>query len=111
MHSGLSIFNGLGPALRRLREKVAGLTQTEAAARSGIAQSRLSRYENGRKHPDLFTLDRLLSCYGVDLEGLGRALKETQSAPASANDPELVARVRDALAKLGYSKPSPPPDS
>src|SRR5688572_25706336 len=110
MHSGLTVFNGLGPALRRLREKVAGLTQTEVAARSGIAQSRLSHYENGKKHPDLFTLDRLLSCYGVDLEGLGRALKDTQSAP-SANDPELVARVREMLVELGYSKPSPPPES
>lgn len=43
MDIGLKFFDGLGPALRRLREK-AGLPQTEVAARTGIAQSRLSRY-------------------------------------------------------------------
>jgi transcriptional regulator with XRE-family HTH domain len=112
MQPRLSVFNGLGPALRRLREKVAGLTQVEVAARSGIAQSRLSRYENGRKLPDLITLDRLLRCYGVDAEGFVRALKEAQGAPAtSASDPELMARVREALAELGISTNSSPPDS
>ncbi|HVG10107.1 MAG TPA: helix-turn-helix transcriptional regulator [Thermoanaerobaculia bacterium] len=112
MQPRLNVYNGLGLALRRLREKTAGLTQIEVAARSGIAQSRLSRYENGRKLPDLITLDRLLSCYGVDSEGLGRAVKEAQGAvPVPASDPELMARVREALAELGYSKPSSPPDS
>ena len=112
MQPKLSIFNGLGPTLRRLREKVVGLTQAEAAARSGIAQSRLSRYENGRKIPDLITLDRLLGCYGVDAEGFVRVLKEAQGAPATPpSDPELMARVREALAELGYSKNLSPPES
>lgn len=112
MYSSLSVFQGLGPALRRLREKLAGLTQAEVAERSGIAQSRLSRYENGKSLPDLITLDRLLSCYGVDSEGFARALKKAQGAPATpARDPELMARVREALAELGYSKPSSPSDS
>jgi transcriptional regulator with XRE-family HTH domain len=108
MRSGLNVFHELGPALRQLREKAARLTQAEVAARSGIAQSRLSRYENGRKLPDLITLDRLLTCYGADAEGLGRALKEAQGSPPSSH-PELLARVREALAELGYSKPSPEP--
>ena len=77
------MFNGLGPTLRRLREKVAGLTQAEAAARSGIAQSRLSRYENGKKLPDLITLECLLTSYGVNLDGFVRAIKEAQGAPAT----------------------------
>jgi len=112
MRPRLSLFDGLGPALRRLREKVAGLTQAEVAARSGIAQSRLSRYENGKKLPDLITLDGLLSSYGVDLEGFVRALKEAQGAPAMpASDPELMARVREALAELGISTNSSPPES
>ncbi len=112
MQPGLNVFNGLGSALRRLREKVAGLTQVEVAARSGIAQNRLSRYENGRKLPDLITLDRLLTCYGVDSDGLSRALKEAQGAPATpASDPELLARVREVLAELGISTTSSPPDS
>jgi transcriptional regulator with XRE-family HTH domain len=68
MTSPLRIFNGLGPALRLLRETV-GLKQAQVAERTGIAQNRLSRYENERKLPDLRTLDRLLVCYGVDAGG------------------------------------------
>lgn len=111
MQLGLTVFHGLGPALRLLRDRVAGLTQTEVSALCGIAQNRLSRYENGRQVPDLVTLDRLLHCYGMDAEGLGRALKEAQGAPpAPASDPELMARVREALAELGFSQhPAPKP--
>ena len=98
----MNAFGHLGAALRLLREKVAGLTQVEVAERTGIAQARLSRYENGKKVPDLTTLDRLLACYGVDVEWLGRALKEAQGA---GNDPEFTARVRDALSQLGYPAP------
>jgi transcriptional regulator with XRE-family HTH domain len=109
MELAFKLFDGLGPALRRLREK-AGLPQTEVAARTGIAQSRLSRYENGRKLPDLTTLGRLLACYGENLMGLHRALEEAQgAAPASANDADLTARIRTILADLGYSQPSPEP--
>src|SRR5262245_22781519 len=113
MHPILNIFFGLGPALRRLREKEAGLTQTQVAERTGISQGRLSRYETGRKLPDLSTLDRLLSCYGMGLEALDRALREAQGAPPlPASDPELTARVRAALVELGYSKqPSPEPET
>jgi transcriptional regulator with XRE-family HTH domain len=109
MEIGLKFFDGLGPALRRLREK-AGLTQTEVAARTAIAQSRLSRYENGRKLPELTTLGQLLACYGENLVGLHRALEEAQGAPsAPANDAELTARIRAILGELGYSQPSPEP--
>ena len=107
----LNLFSGLGPALRRLREKRAGLTQVQVSERTGISQGRLSRYETGRKVPDLSTLDRLLTCYGMNLEDLSRALREAQGAPPSvaANDPELMASVRAVLAELGYSQPSPEP--
>src|SRR5687767_8071159 len=105
MPSALTAFSDLGPALRLLREKVAGLTQVQVAERTGIAQNRLSRYENGRQLPDVPTLDRLLGCYGVDAEGLGRALKEVrgkQGARASESDPNFTAKVQDALVQLGY---------
>lgn len=105
----LNVFFGLGPALRRLREKKAGLTQTQVADRTGISQGRLSRYENDRKAPDLSTLDRLLTCYGADLMDLSRALKETRGVPPPepASDPELMAHIRAALAELGISTPEP----
>lgn len=106
----LNVFSGLGPALRRLREKGTGLTQAQVAALTGISQGRLSRYENGRKVPDLSTLDRLLACYGADLEGFSRALREAQGAPlVPASDPELMGRIRAALVELGFSQPSPEP--
>lgn len=104
----LRAFGDLGSALRLLREKVAGLTQVQVAERTGIAQNRLSRYENGRQIPDVPTLDRLLACYGSDVERLGRALKEVRGqfvvGDAGAN-PEFTAKVREALVQLGYLKP------
>lgn len=110
MPTMLNIFSGLGPALRRLRE-VAGLSQVQVAGRTGIAQGRLSHYETGRKVPDLSTLDRLLTCYGMDLEDLSRVLKETKGGPPSvaSSDPELTARIRAVLAELGYPQPSTEP--
>lgn len=111
MTSSLRPFSDLGAALRLLRETVAGLTQVQVAERTGIAQNRLSRYENGRQHPDVPTLDRLLACYGADVERLGRAIKEVRSkvaAKASGSDPEFTATVREALVQLGYLKPGPP---
>jgi transcriptional regulator with XRE-family HTH domain len=105
-----NVFFGLGPALRRLREKGAGLTQEQVAARTGISQGRLSRYENGKKLPDLSTVDRLLTFYGTDLVGLDRALQEVRGAvPASAGDPDFTARVRAALVELGFTQPSSEP--
>ena len=107
MTSPLRTFSDLGPALRLLRE-TAGLKQVQVAARTRISQGRLSRYENERKIPDIATLDRLLVCYGVDLEGLWHALEEVrgqQPARSSSSDPELTAIVKKVLAELGYLKP------
>lgn len=39
--------------------KSAGLTQKELAARTGIAQSDISKLENGNANPSLHTLERL----------------------------------------------------
>ena len=55
------------------------------------------------------TLDRLLACYGADVERLGRALKEVRGklvARDSGTDPEFTAKVREALVQLGYQKPA-----
>ena len=111
MTSSLRAFSDLGAALRLLRETVAVLTQVQVAERTGIAQNRLSRYENGRQVPDVPTLDRLLACYGADVERLGRAIKEVRNKPvvnSSGSDPEFMATVKEALVQLGYLKPGPP---
>ncbi|MFL6199473.1 MAG: helix-turn-helix domain-containing protein [Thermoanaerobaculia bacterium] len=102
-------FDDLGSALLLLREDAA-LTQVQVAERTGIAQGRLSRYENDRKSPDVSTLNRLLVCYGADVERLARALKEVRDkrvAKSPASDPELTARVKEVLLQLGYPVPGP----
>lgn len=73
----LHTFRGLGSALRLLRE-AAGLKRAQVAERTGVSQRRISRYEREENLPDLPTLERLLVCYGVDAEGLSRALKEVR---------------------------------
>jgi len=55
-----------GIAIRDAREE-AGLSQTELAARIGIAQSALSRIEAGRANLTLGTLQRVTRALGVSL--------------------------------------------
>jgi len=64
-----------------------------------------------RKRPDVSTLDRLLVCYGADVERLGRALKEVRDkrvAKSSPSDPKITAIVKEVLLQLGYPVPDPP---
>jgi ribosome-binding protein aMBF1 (putative translation factor) len=55
-----------GMALRDARES-AGLTQTELAAKIGIAQSALSRIESGRSNITLAMFRRIANALEVDL--------------------------------------------
>jgi ribosome-binding protein aMBF1 (putative translation factor) len=60
-----------GIAIRDAREET-GLSQTELAARIGIAQSALSRIEAGRANLTLGTLQRVTDALGVSLRlGVG----------------------------------------
>jgi transcriptional regulator with XRE-family HTH domain len=59
----------VGPRLRRLREQ-RDLTLTEAAARTGISKSTLSRLENGQRRPSLELLLPLAQAYRVPLDDL-----------------------------------------
>lgn len=45
----------------------AGMTQKELSARTGIAQSDISKLENGNANPSLLTLQRLASGMGMML--------------------------------------------
>ncbi len=53
--------------VRQFREH-AGVTQTELARCSGMAQSAISDYERGRKEPSLSTLQRLAAAVELDTE-------------------------------------------
>lgn len=55
-----------GDLLREARTR-AGLSQQELGRRAGVAQSVISVYEAGRRHPSLSTLRRLIGAAGFDL--------------------------------------------
>jgi transcriptional regulator with XRE-family HTH domain len=59
----------VGPRLRRVREE-RGLTLTEAAERTGISKSTLSRLENGQRRPSLELLLPLAQAYRVPIDDL-----------------------------------------
>lgn len=59
----------VGPRLRQVRERRA-LTLTEAAERTGISKSTLSRLENGQRRPSLELLLPLAQLYRVPLDDL-----------------------------------------
>ena len=109
MTSLLRLFNELGAALRLLR-RTAGLKQVQVAERTGIAQGRISRYETERKTPDVLTLDRLLVCYGADLERIGRGLKEVRDKRAgksSGVDQRKCQTFQERCATTTWRSPLP----
>ncbi|KJQ56052.1 DNA-binding transcriptional repressor PuuR [Microbacterium sp. SA39] len=63
-----------------------GLTQTVLAERSGIRQSVISEYENGRREPSVSALDRLLGAAGLAL--------------SLSEEPETLKQVRMRAAAL-----------
>lgn len=67
--------------IRRART-AAGLTQTELARRSAVAQSNIAAYENGRRHPSPEMVERLL-----------RSIRQRPS--------ELLNRHQSAIRQIG----------
>jgi hypothetical protein len=77
-----------GGLLREARTH-ARLSQTELAARAGIAQSVISAYESGKREPSLRTLERLVAATG------GRLVLSVQPGPpAGIPDSPLGRRLR-----------------
>jgi transcriptional regulator with XRE-family HTH domain len=74
------VFDGLGRALRWLREK-AGLRQYETATAAGITKAMLSAYETGKQSPSLESLEKVLDALGSDLIALHRALDHVNERP------------------------------
>lgn len=69
----MPVFDGLGKALRWLREKE-GLRQYEVARAAGITKAMLSAYETGKQRPSLPSLEKILDALGADLMAVARAL-------------------------------------
>jgi transcriptional regulator with XRE-family HTH domain len=73
-------LNGLGPALRWLRDR-RGRKQYQVAAAAGITKGMLSAYETGRQRPSLETLDKILDTLGCDLNDLHNSLRIVNGDP------------------------------
>jgi transcriptional regulator with XRE-family HTH domain len=82
-----SILNGLGPALRWLRDR-RGRKQYQVAGSAGITKGMLSAYETGRQRPSLETLDKILDTLECDLNDLHNALQIVNGRPTALIRPE-----------------------
>ncbi len=82
----MAALEGLGSALRRLRMQRA-ITQTDLARQAGITKAMLSKYERGRQHPALGTLERILDALDASLGHLDLAMGEEREAQNPAAGP------------------------
>ena len=64
----------LAQTLRRLREE-AGLSQEEAAEKSGLARKTINRLENAGNYPGVATLEALARAYRITLAKLLSGLR------------------------------------
>ncbi|TXH57502.1 MAG: XRE family transcriptional regulator [Desulfurellales bacterium] len=63
----------LGVLLRELRE-AAGLTQRDVAARAGVSQQAIAKWERGIASPYLYDLARVAKLYGTTPQGFFKKL-------------------------------------
>jgi uncharacterized protein len=94
-------------ALLRAARESAGLSQSELARRSGVAQSVVSAYEGGKRQPALPTLSKLIAATG---HTMAITLERSDSSVRGLPDTPLGRRVRqhrqallDAVAEAGGS--------
>jgi len=88
----MPVFEGLGKALRWLREKQER-RQYELAGAAKVTKAMLSAYETGKQRPSLETLERILDALGADLAVLGDALDHVNERPRE-RPPETGAVVQ-----------------
>jgi transcriptional regulator with XRE-family HTH domain len=109
-------MNGLGQALRWLRDRI-GKKQYQVAAAAGVTKGMLSAYETGRQKPSLDTLEKLLNTLGCDLHDLHNALEIVNGKPGIVRQAEVSTAKMGAVwdrgfpdlySVLGQSQPLPP---
>lgn len=69
-----------------------GLTQDQLAAKSGIGQSKLSKYENGKHFPSSGSIEAIAAALGVP----GSTVYEWLTTPAVDTEAETVEQDRVA---------------
>jgi transcriptional regulator with XRE-family HTH domain len=77
------IFNGLGHALRWLRDRQSK-KQYQVAESAGITKGMLSAYETGRQKPSLDTLEKILGTLECNLDDLHAAIQLVNGRPLEA---------------------------
>jgi transcriptional regulator with XRE-family HTH domain len=82
----MSIFHGLGRALRWLRDRQ-GKRQYQVADAAGITKAMLSAYETGKQKPSLETLEKILAALDCDLNDLHNALQIVNERPEAIRRP------------------------
>lgn len=96
----MSVFDGLGKALRWLRAKQ-DKRQYQLAGEAGITKAMLSAYETGKQRPSLDTLEKVLEALGVGLAELHDAL-EIVNERAAIPGRRPGADAASWLARRGY---------
>lgn len=97
-----SVLNGLGQALRWLRDRL-GRKQYQVAEAAGITKGMLSAYETGRQRPSLETLEKLLSTLGCDLHDLHNAIQIVNGRADAIRPPLLHGEEEpDTLRQRGF---------
>src|SRR5262249_35830949 len=115
----MPIFDGLGRALRWLRDRQ-GKRQYQVAADAGITKAMLSAYETGKQKPSLDTLEKILDALVCDLNDLHNALQIINGRPQTPRTAAREERRAGTAAGgrgedgrpiheiLGYEEPLPP---
>ena len=104
----MPIFDGLGRALRWLRERQLK-RQYQVAAGAGITKAMLSAYETGKQNPSLDTLEKILDALVCDLNDLHNALQIVNGRPERMRNAGAGAdHFRGAAGKSGESAATGP---
>lgn len=82
----MSTFQGLGRALRWLRDRQ-GKRQYQVADAAGITKAMLSAYETGKQKPSLDTLEKILDALDCSLNDLHNALQIVNERPEAIRRP------------------------
>lgn len=87
--------------LRELR-KSRSMTQPQLAQLLGIAKSTISMYENGRREPDLETLEAIADIFNVDLNSLASKKERNNTIPDGFSSiPSTIKRPRLGIISCG----------
>lgn len=82
----MSTFQGLGRALRWLRDRQ-GKRQYQVADAAGITKAMLSAYETGKQKPSLDTLEKILDALDCTLNDLHNSLQIVNERPEAIRRP------------------------